>query len=179
MIVTEAQIIAGLIIKATGQQSANSCVTMGRVLQQHPARLLHPPNTGLPFTGFFGWEGTIVVSAANQARVAMLTGVGTTYLGTPDLSGLRGVDWEGAALPSGVILRAFMIENLGGTPLKVTTYTGGAQLASLYYIAGGATVHLSMMPGSGFGLDTNFLNFARQVEVMEPVRITALLEASD
>jgi hypothetical protein len=177
MIVTEAHIISGLVIKAKGEKSPDSCVIMGHVAQQFPAKLTNTYLGAGVLTGFFGWEGTIVVSQTNKVNIYMLTGVSFNVLGAPDLTELRGLDWEGVTMPTSVILRAFMIENLGTTALRIMDTTGGN--TTLFTIHAGGTLHLSGPPVNPNGMNVNSLQFFRTTALMEPVRITCLVEVAD
>lgn len=171
MIVTEAQIIAGLVIKATGQKSTNSCVTMGRISNQYPALLSFPPELG----GFIGWEGTFSVSSNDVATVNLTTGIGTNFAGSPDFTGLRGLDWEGVPISVRPYLRAVMVENSSNTELTIF----GSGIVGSVKIAAGCTFLLASPRAAMLANVPQILRFSRLGAAMQPVKITALLEASD
>lgn len=173
MIVTEAQIISGLIIKATGQKSDNSCAILGRVLHQFPALNAADPAAG----GFAGWEGTIQVSGNAVATVNLMTGVGSNYAGTPDLSKLRGVDWEGVAVTNRPLLRAVMVENLGDSLLTVFSDANG--IISTVKVEPFCTLHLSGRSTAPLTGVPQLWRFSRVGTILQPVRITVLLEADE
>lgn len=173
MIVTEAQIISGLIIKATGQKSDNSCAILGRVLHQFPAINAASPEVG----GFAGWEGIIQVSGNAVATVNLMTGVGSNYAGSPDLSKLRGVDWEGVAVTARPLLRAVMVENLGDSLLTIFSDANG--IISNVKLEPFCTLHLSGRSNAVPASVPQIWRFSRVGTLLQPVRITVLLEASD
>lgn len=125
MFVETAEITRGIRIVAKGSKTLTAQATIGSILKVGNS----DPGTGYVFQAWTG--AALVTSNTDTAVINLLTGEAIADVGAPNISDFTEKDWEGMPIQAASGVRALVIENESGTPVRTLGVNVGGQVIKI------------------------------------------------